>query len=244
MSFFSTFTQGLYPGEVVLLIAGIVLLGIFIFAFLYQLLHQRSITVLLGFFLIPIICIGYPSIQSIQYKDGVVTVQKATDALLNNPTDPQARQALEQQTQKIADRASSNPTDAVTLAKAQFALGHEEDAAKNLEKALQAKADLPEALALKTKMQVAQNLQSLAAKVEQEPSNQEAKTDLQKNVTAAAQFKWANPNAITSLAQAQSALGDHAAALKTINTAVAITPKSAPALKLKETIAARAAIRQ
>ena len=244
MSFFSTFMQGLYPGEVVLLIAGIVLLGIFIFAFLYQLLHQRSITALLGFFLIPIICIGYPSIQSIQYKDGVVTVQKATDTLLSNPTDPQARQVLEQQTQKIADRTSSNPTDTVILAKAQFALGHEEDAAKNLEKALQAKADLPEALALKTKMQVAQNLQSLAAKVESEPTNQEAKVDLQKNVTAAAQFKWANPSAITSLAQAQTALGDHAAALKTINTAVAIAPKSAPALKLKETIAARAAIHQ
>jgi tetratricopeptide (TPR) repeat protein len=244
MSFFSTFTQGLYPGEVILLIVGIVLFVVFIFAFLYQLMHQRSFTALLGFFIIPIICVGYPSIQSIQYKDGVVTVQNATTQLLNNPEDPQARQTLEQQSQKIASRAASNPADTVTLAKAQFALGHEEDAAKNLEKALQAKADLPEALALKTKMQVAQNLQSLAAKVEQEPTNQEAKADLQKNVTAAAQYKWANPTAITSLAQAQTALGDHAAAAVTVNKVLAITPQSPTALKLKQTIAARAAIRQ
>ncbi len=242
MAFFNSFTQGLYPGEVVLLIAGIVLLGLFIFAFLYQLLHQRSITALLGFFVIPIICIGYPSIESIQYKDGVLTVNKATDQLVDHPENPQARAALEQKIQLLAPRIANSPADAATLAKAQFALGHEADAAQNLEKALQAKPDLPEALALKSKMQVAQNLQSLAAKVEQDPSNQQAKADLQTNVTAATQLKWANPNAITSLAQAQTALGDHNAALKTIDKAVAIAPKSTTALNLKQTIAARAAI--
>jgi tetratricopeptide (TPR) repeat protein len=241
MAFFSSFTKGLYPGEVILLILGVVLFVVLVIAFLYQLMHQRSLAALLGFFLLPVVMIGYPTITSLQYGNGVLTVQKTTDQLLNNPADPQSRQALEQQIQQIAPRASSNPADTVTLAKAQFALGHEADAAQNLQKALQAKADLPEALALKTKMEVAQNLQRLAAQVEQEPSNQQARTDLQKNIAAAAQLRWANPSVVTSLAQAQTALGDHAAALKTINTAVAIDPTSAPALKLKETIAMRAA---
>jgi tetratricopeptide (TPR) repeat protein len=240
MAFFSSFTKGLYPGEVVLLILGIVLFVVLVIAFFYQLTHQRSIAALLGFFILPVVMIGYPTITSIQYGNGVVTVEKSTDQLLNNPADAQSRQALEQQVQGISARASGDPKDTVTLAKAQFALGHEEEAAQNLQKALQAKADLPEALLLKQKMEIAQNLQSLAAKVEQEPANQEARNDLQKNITAAGQLKWANPNAVTSLARAQTALGDHTAALKTINQAVAIDPKSAPAQNLRQTILLKA----
>jgi len=170
----------------------------------------------------------------------VLTVKKTTDQLLDNPADPQSRQALEKQVQHIASRASSNPPDAVTVAKAQFALGHEQEAEQNVQKALQAKADLPEALQLKQKIEIARNLQSLATKVEQEPANQEARTDLQKNIATAAQLKWANPNAVTLLARAQTALGDHAAALKTIDKAVAIDPESAPAQKLRQTILLKA----
>ncbi len=235
MAFFTSFTRGLYPGEVVLLILGIVLFVVLVIAFFYQLTHQRSLAALLGFF-IPVVMIGYPTITSIQYENGVLTVQKTTERVLDNPADPQSRQALEEKVQQIASRASSSPPDAVTLAKAQFALGHEQEAEQNLQKALEAKADLPEALQLKQKIEIARNLQSLAAKVEQEPANQEARTDLQKNIAAAAQLKWANPNAVTSLARAQTALGDHAAALKTIDKAVAIDPKSAPVQKLRQTI--------
>jgi hypothetical protein len=78
MVFFSTFTQGLYPGEIVLLILGVVLFFLLAIAFFYQLIHQRSITALLGFFIVPIIMLGYPSITSFQYKDGVISVEKAT----------------------------------------------------------------------------------------------------------------------------------------------------------------------
>ena len=127
----------------------------------------------------------------------------------------------------------------MTLAKAQFALGHEEAAAQNLQKALQAKADLPEALELKAKMDVAQNLQRLSAQVEQNPADEQSRTELQKNVGKATQLKWANPVAITALARAQTALGDHAQALETINKAVAIDPKAVSALKLKETVLMR-----
>jgi tetratricopeptide (TPR) repeat protein len=213
---------------------------VFIFAFLYQLFHQRSVAALLGFFILPIVMIGYPSIKSIQYKDGVISVEKTTDQLLANPADAQSRQALEQQVQQIASRPPASANDSVTLAKAQFALGHEEAAAQNLQKALQAKPGLPEALALKSKMEVAQNLQRLAAQVEQNPADQQARTELQNNIGKATQLKWANPVAVTALARAQTALGDHAHALETINKAVAIDPKAVPAVKLRESILLKA----
>lgn len=240
MAFLNSLTNGLYPGEVILLILGVVLFVVLLFAFIYQILKQRSVASLLGFFILPVVMIGYPSIKSFQYKDGVISVEKTTDQLLANPADAQSRQALEQQVQQVSSRPPGSATDSVTLAKAQFALGHEEAAAQNLQKALQAKADLPAALELKTKMEVAQNLQRLAAQVEQNPADQQARTELQNTTGKATQLKWANPSAITALAGAQTALGDHAHALETINKAVAIDPKSAPAIKLRESILLRA----
>jgi hypothetical protein len=46
-------TDGLYLGEVVLLVLGAVLFLVLVFAFVYQLLHQRSFKPLLLFFLVP-----------------------------------------------------------------------------------------------------------------------------------------------------------------------------------------------
>lgn len=240
MALLNSLTNGLYSGEVVLLFMGIVLFSVLIFAFIYQILNQRSVTALLGFFVLPIVMIGYPSIKSFEYKDGVLSVDKTTDQLLANPSDAQSRQALEQQVQQIASRPPDSATDSLTLAKAQYALGHEETAAQNLEKALQAKADLPEALLLKKKMEVAQNLQRLAAQLEHNPADQQSRMELQSNIGQATQLKWANPLAITALARAQSAVGDHAHALETINKAVAIDPQAAPAQKLRETILLKA----
>ena len=48
MGLLTGFTNGLYPGEVILLVMGVVVFAVLIFAFLYQLLHQRSVTALLG----------------------------------------------------------------------------------------------------------------------------------------------------------------------------------------------------
>src|SRR5258707_15277758 len=100
--------RGSLSGEVVLLILGIVLFVVLVIAFFYQLTHQRSLAALLGFFILPVVMIGYPTITSIQYQNGVLTVQKTTERLLDNPADPQSRQALEEKDQQIASRASSN----------------------------------------------------------------------------------------------------------------------------------------
>src|SRR6266700_8163783 len=90
-------TEGLYPGETVLLILGTVLFVVLIFAFVYQLTRQRSLGPLLGFFVVPIVMIGYPSIRSIEFKDGVVSIDKTTQQLLSNPTDASVRESLQKQ---------------------------------------------------------------------------------------------------------------------------------------------------
>ena len=232
---------GLYFHEVVLLILGVLLFIILVIAFFYQLVHKRSITPLLAFFLIPISMIGFSGIKSFQYKDGLVTIDKTTRQLQENPTDTAARQTLKEQVTKIGDRAGSDPQSAVLLAKAQYALGNEAAAKNNLQKAIQASPTDPSAQELQRKIAAVDNLKQLSSQVEADPANSAARAKLASTLDQTSQMKIANPNALIQVARAQTALGQHTQALENTQKVLAITPNSSSAHQLQNTINRRIA---
>jgi len=225
-------TDGLYLGEVVLLALGIVLFAVLIFAFVYQLRHQRSLKSLIAFFLVSIVMIGYPSIKSIEYKDGAVTLEKMTQELTENPTDVKLREALDAKVKDVAPRVANSPTDAVKLARAQFDLGREDEAARSLERVPPSNADLPEVRELRKRIDQVDHLRSLASKVEANPGDQQSRAELQRTLAAADQVKWANPNALAVVSKAQSAVGEHAKAQASIDKAIRIAPNN-PKIRLQ-----------
>jgi ribosomal protein S15P/S13E len=198
-------TDGLYLGEVVLLVLGVVLFGVLIFAFVYQLRRQRSLKSLIAFFLLSIVMIGYPSIKSIQYKDGAVTLEKLSKELAENPNDEKARKALDEKVKTVAPRvAKSSPEDAVKVAQAQFDLGREEEAAQSLKGVPASK----EALELQTRIEQVDRLNTLTKKVEANPGDQQSRAELKRTLAAADQVKWANPNARAAVSKAHSLVTD------------------------------------
>ncbi len=234
-------TTGLYGYEIVLLILGVVLFLVLIFAFLYQILHGKKVSALLAFFVLPIAMIGYPSIHSLQYKDGVLTLEKSTQDLLKNPLDAAARAKVEQEVSDLSKRPAKDPKDATIVAKAQFAVGDESGAAQTLNGVLQKDPNYAEALQLRNKMELVHQLEELATRVTQNPSDQQARTQLQQTVAVANNTPISNPNALVHLARAQSLLGQNQDALKTIDKAAAIRPNAVPVQKVKREIASRAA---
>jgi tetratricopeptide (TPR) repeat protein len=218
--------DGLYLGEVVLLVLGVVLFAVLIFAFVYQLRRQRSLKSLIAFFLVSIVMIGYPSIKSVQYKDGAVTLEKMAQELSENPTDAKLREALDQKVKAVAPRVANSPNDAVKLARAQFDLGREDEAARSLERVPASSADLPEVRDLRKRIDQVDRLRSLATKVEANPGDQQSRADLQSTLAAADQVKWANPNALAAVSKAQSAVGEHAKAQASIDKAIRIAPNN------------------
>ena len=68
--------DGLYLFEWVLMALGVILFIVLVIAFFYQLTHNRSVGVLLAFFLVPIAMIGYPSLQSIQISDNKLSLER------------------------------------------------------------------------------------------------------------------------------------------------------------------------
>jgi tetratricopeptide (TPR) repeat protein len=217
--------DGLYLFEWVLMALGVILFVVLVIGFFYQLTHKGNIGVLLGFFMVPIAMIGYPSLQSIQISDNKVSLEKKADAVLANPADPTARKELQQQVEKLSSRSFSDPGTLTVLSKAQFALGNDQIAKNNLEKALQQDPQLPAAKQLQTKIESIDRLAPLTAQVKNNPTDEKAKAELNQTLSTVAQQPVANPAALLKLAEAQAALGDHAKAEKNIAIVQKINPK-------------------
>lgn len=233
--------DGLYLGEVVLLVLGAILFVVLLVALLYQLMHKGSIAPLLAFFAVSIAMIGYPSIREIQFKDGLVTITKMTEEVQQNPTDANLRKKLQKQVEQISQRPVSSPESAVAVANAQFELGNEEAAKSNLQKAVQANPNTPAAQELQKKIIVFDNLKQIASQVEANPNDNTAKTKLTSTLAQASQLKTASPAALIQVARAQAALGEHAKALENTQKVLSIEPGSQAATQLQNAVKARIA---
>ena len=97
---------GLFWYEVVLLVLGVVLFIVLIDALRKNLSAGKSYAGLLPFFVLTIAMIGYPSITSIQYNKGMVSIDTDASQIEANPGSPQ-NAALRQQIQANLSRYES-----------------------------------------------------------------------------------------------------------------------------------------
>lgn len=202
--------DGLYTYEIAILIAGAVLFVVLIVAFLRQLFTNRPYQGLLAFFVLPIGMMGFPAITSFQIKDGTVEIDKTTHDLQSKPQDPQTRASLEGAVAKLASRPIHDPRVLTTIARAQFALGQDNEAESNLDKVLTTSPNLPAATELKTKIELTKNLTHLTTVAAAEPDNSKVKEELQGTYSKLAQQPMANPKALEAMSKAKTLLGKSA----------------------------------
>lgn len=199
-------TDGLYPFEEVLLVLGVVLFIVLLIAFLRNVFRDKPYAGLLLFFMVPIVMIGYPSIQSIQISDSAITIATKTAQLAQNPNDEQLRASLQTDVAKLSARPIRDAQTTATLAEAQFALGNEAAAQTNLQKALSANPKLVAATQLQKKIQLTQKLSTLTEQAKSQPADTATKTELQSTVTELQRVGVANPTAVRNMAAARVVL--------------------------------------
>jgi hypothetical protein len=200
-----TFFAGLYSYESVLLVLGVILFLVLLIALLRFVFTNKPYLQLLPFFLLPIAMIGYPSIQSIEYNNGLVTIQKTTDELVKNPNDQTLRANLQVAVNHVSSRPAPSDQATAYIAKAQFALGDEEAAKANLAK-VGPNSSLPDVHELQEKIQLVNQLKTLSTQVEAKPEDTAARTELANTAAQLKRAGVANPAALTSLQHAEALL--------------------------------------
>lgn len=122
--------------EVVLMLLGVFLFMLLSAALVYFVIKKRALKSLLLFFVIPILMIGYPSIQQITISGDKIDLSKYQKAYTENPNDSVAKQKLETLTSKLEKRAES-PADIIQISKSKLLLGKPEEAIIYANKAIE-----------------------------------------------------------------------------------------------------------
>ena len=236
--------DGLHLYEIVLLVLGVVLFVALLVALLRLVFQGKPFGGLLAFFALPIVMIAYPSIKSIEIGNDTVTIEKYTSALREDPTNPATRETLKKAVANLTARPIGRADRAITLASAQLALGDERAAVENLRKAQRIDPAAPAALELQKRIDVVHNLDRLTTAVEARPTDPNTKAELSRTLADATKTRFADPNALASIARAQTAVGDHKLAIESAEKALAIDPKLQVArdVKIRATAATTASV--
>ncbi|HTS36951.1 MAG TPA: hypothetical protein VMH04_14840 [Candidatus Solibacter sp.] len=198
--------DGLTLGELVLLIGGALFFVALLAVFLRKSFTNKSVKGLLAFFAVPIVMMGFPTISSFKISQEGVEIDNQTTALQNNPNDEASRKALETNVVELKKRSFSNPQTLAKLARAEYALGQEQEAKNDVAQALKSDPSLQPAVELKTKIELADKISALNAAAESPAATPEVKQQLGTAVAQASQYKFANPKALQSLQKATKIL--------------------------------------
>ena len=115
----------------ILMILGVILFGMLAVAFAVMVNRKQSVAVLLPFFLLPIIMIGFSRVSGVKTPGIEVTIQQDTEEVRKNPRDEGARRNLSASLEKAETefRAKRLSVDAArSIAAGHLALGQEKEA--------------------------------------------------------------------------------------------------------------------
>lgn len=135
------FFDSMPPYEFILLIMGVVFFLVLLFLLVWGIMHKRSISTLLPFFLAPIIMVAYPTIKSVTIGNVVInttnTVTEFTKIVDNNPGDTVAVANLKKATTelKTTKGVEQNGQALLAITNAQIAMGSYDSASLYLNKA-------------------------------------------------------------------------------------------------------------
>jgi hypothetical protein len=123
MNDFSNFFSVLYPWELVLLILGVVLFVFALWGFVRQTMNNSLKITYSIFLIIPIIMIGFPSIQSASFLNGLATFDTNLAQYESDSTNTTLRAEIVDQLDQIEQRSMTSPLYASKIAEAYIVLG-------------------------------------------------------------------------------------------------------------------------
>ena len=230
--------DGLYPFEKLMLYLGAGFFVALAFALIFLALRSKPFVKLLPFFLIPVLMMAWPSIQSVEFSDNAVTIQKSLDSLSSDNPDPAATASLKVAVGNVAARPSSDPATLTLLARASLALGDTKAASARIEQALAIDPKFSAAADVKDRLEAQPKLQELTKRVEADPKDEATKQQLQQTIATVKKVPVVNPATLTEVANAEAAVGNKPQATTTVNKALKIDPKLTQAVQLKQKLAA------
>src|SRR5690554_3250486 len=133
MTTWEKLTDGLSLSEVLMFILGGLLFLVLLFLIILFALRNKSLKPLLLFFIVPLIMLGWPSINKIKIDATGVDLVKSLKELEKAPDDTTLQAVVERNLAELESKQINSPETLTAIAEAQFALGQEDVALQTLE---------------------------------------------------------------------------------------------------------------
>jgi len=226
--------SGLRLFEIVMLVGGCLVFVLGLVVTIIFVARKDSLWKALPPFAIAIVMIGFPAYTKIQISKDGLNLEKNTEDLLQDPENKTKREEVSKEVAGLTKRPLTDPQTLSIVAKAQIALGHNADAQENVTKALTASPQDTTVLKLQKRLELDRNLEDLTSKVEKNPSDTTAKSNLNQAVAEASKLQIASPVTTLNLAKAHAALGNTEQAKANMNKALRINPNLKGAAVLRQ----------
>lgn len=227
--------DGLFFHEFILLVLGVLLFITLLIILIVFVIQKRQLKELILLFLLPVLMIGYPSIQKIVYDNGVLSIEKYATEMANDSTDSDQRSKLEMKLKIIERRPTMNYNTLMEFGKAQAILGDTVKAEKFIDKALLISPGFSEARMLQERFNTPQvQIEKLITKIEENPGNTSLKTELENKMSDFTTTPNSTASILTTAASAHASLGDTAKVLIFANSALNKNINNTEATTLKK----------
>jgi tetratricopeptide (TPR) repeat protein len=245
--------EGIQLHELILIILGFILGLALIFIFLFTALRSKPNLKLLYGFIAPLVMIGYPSIQSVQFSKDVIKIDKLVEKVNADPTDTTAQNALKTNLEALPASRCKTSSDAMTvIANAQAALGSFDAAKVNIDKAKAINSKNPNVTSSEKDIQERWSkhrefenrvklIDDYIKQLEEKPKNQLLMDSLSKHTEELIKESQKNPihldnRQIVTVARANAIIGEKERAVEITSEVLRNNPKDKDAAKLNEAI--------
>jgi len=115
--------DGMFLYEFVLLILGAIMFIVLLFLLIILVKRGNDIKILLAFFLMPLLMIGFPGIQKIQFDNGAIALEKKMSQIAGSVPTDEEKEELKETVKRLESRPISSPEINQQLSEAYKILG-------------------------------------------------------------------------------------------------------------------------
>jgi hypothetical protein len=242
--------EGVLLHELVLMILGFIAGLVLLFSFLQSVQRNKPNYKSIYALMMPVVMIGYPSIQRVQFENGIINIEKVSKEVEKNPLDTVLQQQLLISLKKLENqpsRVNESPAALSAFAQAQLALGRYDSAQVLIGRAthldststtvVQAKQSVKKKTEVKKKFdQKVKQVDKQLKVLEKQPQNGVIRDSIAQALKEVSHDPVAaDDNSLITVATAAVAAGYPEAGLELVEKVINVKP-SQEAVRLKEQI--------
>ncbi|WP_262248782.1 hypothetical protein [Parapedobacter soli] len=170
MTTWNQLTDGLQLHEILLFVLGSLLFLVLLILLVLYAQRRQKLNILLPFFIIPVVMIGWSSIAKIQFNEAGLALEKTLREYETNPKDTATRELLQANVTELETKGVKDPKTLMNLARANYLLGKDQHALQTIDKIPESEKVILGADKLKATIFITQDIERKLQQAEQAPT--------------------------------------------------------------------------